>query len=178
MEVVTTAVDHPGLAYFPQEEMPEPKYIKSEIVQAANMFIIAVEKPSTSREGSVDKFWHYYPVKISAERKGNFHEMEILPTVVREGYVWINNQLIYVPVGDLLRRHINVTRVATTTGAEAQTGDSSNVSTAVAPSPRRSDNQPGLGFDIEPEIREAIDLASQDQIDSLQYLENCEKGTW
>ncbi len=176
MEVVTTTASHPGVLNFriSDDLKPEPKMIKSSLDYVTGMFIMKVERQATDEVAST--LWHYYPLKVSSERKGNFYGIEVSPAILGDGYVCIDNQVIYVPVGDLVRRHINVTR-AVATRSESTTTNTA-VSNAIAPSTRRDSVQSSPSITVEPEIRQAIDMACQDQIDSLHYLENCEEGTW
>jgi hypothetical protein len=173
MEVVTTAVNYPGKSYFIGDQ--EPKYIRDELEYVVGMFIMKVERLATET-APASIFWHYYPLKVSAEQKGNFYRIEVSPVVVGDGYVCINDQIFHVPVGDLVRRRINVTRIAASRRSPSNTNSNTSTNTsATAPAPRGNSYQPSPSDVVEPEVREAIDLAFQEQIEALQYFENIEE---
>lgn len=146
--------------------LPEAKYVKTEKEYAANYFLI-----KETDSNNVDT-WHYYPVKISKEKKGNFYKLEVAPPVLREGVVCIDKCFIHVPLNDLIRRHINVTRV------EPATITSNTKSTSTPAVIKVPTDQPGSGELVSDEDRKNIDLAFQDQINALHYIENSEAGTW
>lgn len=146
--------------------LPEAKYVKTEREYVSNYFLV-----KETDSNNVDT-WHYYPVKISKEKKGNFYKLEVAPPVLREGVVCIDKSFIHVPLNDLIRRHINVTRV------EPATISNSIKATVSEPKPRLSADKPGSGELVSDEDRKNIDLAFQDQISALHYLEDSEAGTW
>ncbi len=176
MEVATTTVEHPGVLNFRYsgEDKPEPKFVKPSLVYLTGMFIVKATIQGTDTSSEV---WRYYPLKISPERKGNFYRIEVSPKVLEDGYVCVDDQVFYVPIGDLVRRRINVSRIVTTRSKSTTTAATKSRE-QIAPASRRDSIESPPGVIFEPEISEAINLASKDQIDALQYLEDCEEGGW
>jgi hypothetical protein len=142
----------------------EPKYLKTEMVYLANYYIVSVV------ENDVETF-SYYPVKISKERKGNFYKFEVAPPVFKEGIVCVDKTFIDVPLNDLVRRNINVTRVRATRITKPEV-------TTIPADKRKtiSTNESGIGNLFRDEDSKNIDMAFQDQIDALQYIEDAEEG--
>lgn len=180
MEVVTTAVNHPGVCNLALSALPEPKYVKSELEFLENMFIIRYQSevitgadetgnPSTR---SNEILWRYYPVKVSTERKGNFYKLTVSPPFISEGFVYLDNKLIHVTVGDLIRGQINVTRVVETRNINPTRRDQPE---ATARRVKEDPNKLGSGQLFESEISQAADMAFQNQIETLLYLEDSEE---
>lgn len=149
-----------------QQPLPEAKFTKLEREYLSNYYIIRemVENIET---------WYYYPVKISKERKGNFHKLEVCPPVLREGIVCIDKNFIHVPLSDLIRRNINVTRIESTT-----VNTETNTTVKSKPKSASTSDKSGAGIITTDEDSKNIDLAFQNQINTLQHLEDAKEGFW
>lgn len=171
MAVETTPPLFPlqGSAGFNQT-LPTAKYVKTEREYVANYFLV-----KETDSNNVDT-WHYYPVKISKEKKGNFYKLEVAPPVLKEGVVCIDKSFIHVPLNDLIRRHINVTRVEP--AAIINNTKATSEPAVIKLKPNLASEQSGTGELVSNEDRKNIDLAFKDQIDALHYLEDSEEGGW
>lgn len=118
--------------------------------------------------------WDYYPIKLG-DRKGDYVAIVKLPPVLKEGYATYQKKLFKVTFKDFLRSRVNVGQPAYT--AEPGTDDESGsteqpklvtVKPAVNSEQCRTDDTFGV------QINEAADVAWQEQVRALLYLDDPE----
>lgn len=148
-----------GLTHLKYQLM-NPKFTSDELIYKSNHF-------ATKQNVGDSEKWCYYPVKISKEKKGNFYKFEVSPPILQEGFVFLEDNKIHVPLNDLVRGNINVTRI---------TGKESSNSIIKPASREASAEQSRVSNVLENEERKNADLAFKDQIDALLYTENSEEG--
>ncbi len=136
-----------------------------------------VLEPTTStlavRNGDV---YDYYRIK-AGDPRGDFVDLLKLPPVLMEGYVTYKGKLYPFSLRDFFRRRVNVGqsayRPATSADATDDTsssGDPIAVVTETITNPDQSGASNAFGL----QEHEAANLAWQEQIDALQYLDDTE----
>ena len=110
----------------------------------------------------------YYSIKLG-ERHGPYIELVKVPPLIVEGFVTVGKQLYQVTIKDFIRRRVNVTSPYRATAATEQPA-ALDVAEDIQPS-----NQSAISKLAESVLDQAADLAWQDQIDSLCYLDDPEE---
>lgn len=108
--------------------------------------------------------FNYYPIKLG-DKKGPFRELVKIPPLIVEGFVTVGKQLFQVSTKDFIRRRVNVTSPYRATASQ----QSANLDVVEAVS---NPEQPAVVQCIDPAIDEAANLAWQDQINALLYLDD------
>ena len=138
--------------------LPTPKYVKEDLEYLQNYYII-----------HRDNSWKYYPIKMNENRHGNFYDILVGPPIIMEGYVCIDRKFIEVPIHDLMRGHVNVTR----TVRELEEPSTKNTSSRKS---KGTTNQSGSSELVGTEVSKAIDMVVEDQINSLLDLTISQEG--
>ena len=125
------------------------------------------------RNGEV---YDYYRIK-PGEPRGDFVDLLKLPSVPTEGYITYKGKLYPFSLRDFFRRRVNVGQSAYRNPASADTTDSTASSVeapAVAATATAHSDEPGSSNAFGLQEHQAADLAWQEQIDALQYLDDSE----
>jgi len=111
--------------------------------------------------------YDYYAIKFG-ERKGPYVELLKLPPLISEGFVTFERKLYKVQLSDYIRRRVNVTNPYR--------------APAAVPSPNvdvvetiHDTNKPAVVQIANASLDQAVDLAWQEQIDALHYLDDPEE---
>lgn len=155
---------------------PPPRYSRPNLDKVAGMYIWP--NPVTME-------FDYYYAKLEKERIGNYVSFVKMPNYLPrgDGFMCFKRKLYKVTLRDFLRRRVNVgvgpyVIPVTSTGAGDTTNSSSN---AVSSTPAgvvgrsQASDQPISSDPVRSEEDLAVDLAWQEQIDTLLHHENPEE---
>ena len=120
-------------------------------------------------EGKFD----YYSVSLSKTPRGTngkFVDINRLPPVISEGYVYYKRNVYYISVREFLRRYVDVSKPPVDLAAFNQHYVPSSVDTGAA-----SENKPGTNEDSGNISSEVIDLAWEEQISTLLHLDDTQE---
>lgn len=148
-----------------------PKVTKATLVKLKNT--LAVQN---------GELFDYYPLKLG-ETVGNYVELEVRPSVLKEGYVCIDKKFYKLTFKDLLKGKLNVSREyifgnTKDNIANSERSEGSNQSAKPAPAsarmgqPSTDTDEPGLSRLLEDKINKDAYLAWADQISTLLDLED------
>lgn len=142
-----------------------PRFSKPNLVLSPGLFAV--------QDGPI---YNYYAITLG-KKEGNFVPIVKSPLILNEGYITFENKLYFVSSKDLARRKINVTAsIAITTTPDGNSDSPANGSTPSTELVETYPNtdQPGTGQVLEFQVDQDANVAWQEQIGTLLYLEDSE----
>lgn len=117
-----------------------------------------------------------YPIKLSEVVVGNFLELIVSPPVRRPGFLSYKKQIVQVSLHDLLRNHINVTKLYARPNDTGTSTDSTGSNTAVGAQSSAGTIQCGAQAGSGDVLDQESSLYWKEQMQSLHYSEDPEEG--
>lgn len=145
--------------------------IRDNLEKVRNTFVVKTE----------DGRYQYFPAMYSMVARGTngkFVDFVKMPPIISDGFAYYKRKIYAVTRRELLRGYINVSKpqIILPKPVNLDTTEITNDGTILSSTMETTSSdklQSGTLESVDSGINEAIDLAWQEQIDTLQYLEHC-----